>query len=185
MSSPLEFRLTLYPDPVLRKIAAPVPAFDEGLRATVEAMFELMYRSNGVGLAAPQVGLNQRILVLNPSGEREQKDQELALVNVTILDRSGAPSTYEEGCLSFPQIYAEVRRPERCKVRAFTPDGRELEREFDGFTSRVIQHEYDHLEGVLLVDRMSLADKQRHKAALEELVERYKRSRARAGASRP
>lgn len=185
MSAPLEFHLTLYPDPVLRKVAAPVPAFDERLRATVDAMFELMYRSRGVGLAAPQVGLNQRILVLNPSGERDNKDEELALVNVTILDRSGAPTSYEEGCLSFPEIYAEVKRPERCKVRAFAADGTPIEREFDGFTSRVVQHEYDHLEGVLLVDRMSLADKQRNRGALEDLVERYKRSRAKAGAQRP
>lgn len=184
MSEALDFRLTLYPDPVLRKVAVPVAAFDEGLRATVAAMFELMYASHGVGLAAPQVGLNQRILVLNPSGERDQRDEELALVNVTILDRSGAPTSYEEGCLSFPQIYAEVKRPERCKVKAFAPDGTAIEREFEGFTSRVIQHEYDHLEGVLLVDRMSLADKQRHKAALEELVERYRRSRVRTGAPR-
>jgi len=184
MTAPLDFRLTLYPDPVLRKVAAPVPAFDDELRARVAAMFELMYRSNGVGLAAPQVGLNQRILVLNPSGERAQADQELALVNVTILERSGAPTSYEEGCLSFPEIYAEVKRPDRCKVKAFSPDGSPIEREFDGFTSRVIQHEYDHLEGVLLVDRMSLADKQRHKVALEKLVERYKRARA-SGAARP
>ncbi len=184
MPAPLDFRLTLYPDPVLRKVAAPVPAFDESLRATVAGMFELMYRSHGVGLAGPQVGLNQRILVLNPSGERDNKAEELALVNVSILDRSGTPTSYEEGCLSFPEIYAEVKRPDRCKVRAFTPEGEPLEREFDGFTSRVIQHEYDHLEGVLLVDRMSLADKQRHRAALEELVERYKRSRATSGAQR-
>jgi peptide deformylase len=184
MSAPLDFRLTLYPDPVLRKVALPVAAFDEHLQATVAGMFELMYRSHGVGLAAPQVGLNQRILVLNPSGERDNKGEELALVNVNILDRSGAPTSYEEGCLSFPEIYAEVKRPERCKIRAFTPAGEALEREFDGFTSRVIQHEYDHLEGVLLVDRMSLADKQRHKAALEELVERYRRARATSGAAR-
>lgn len=184
MPAPLEYQLTLYPDPVLRRIALPAPAFDESLRATVAAMFELMYRNHGVGLAAPQVGLDRRILVLNPSGEREQKDLELALVNVTILDRAGPPTLYEEGCLSFPQIYAEVRRPERCTVRAFAPDGTPIEREFEGFTSRVIQHEYDHLEGVLLVDRMSLADKQRNKAALEELVERYRRARAKASAAR-
>jgi len=183
MPAPLEFRLTLYPDPVLRKVAAPVEAFDEELRDTVAAMFELMYRSKGVGLAAPQVGLNRRILVANPSGERDQKDEELVLVNATILDRWGSVTSYEEGCLSFPEIYAEVKRPESCRVRAFGVDGQAFEREFDGFTSRVIQHEYDHLEGVLLVDRMSLADKQRHKAALETLVERYKRARA-AGAAR-
>jgi peptide deformylase len=177
MSATLEFRLSIYPDPVLRKVAAPVAAFDDELAQTVRAMFELMYRSNGVGLAAPQVGLDRRILVLNPSGDAERKDQELALVNVRILDRSGPLTSYEEGCLSFPEIYAEVRRPELCKVAAFAPDGTPIEREYEGFVSRIVQHEHDHLEGVLLVDRMSPADKLRHKAALQGLVDRYKRGR--------
>ena len=84
----------------------------------------------------------------------------------------------EEGCLSFPGIYAEVERPEKCTVEAFGVDGKEIRAEYDSFTSRIIQHEYDHLEGVLLVDRMSPADKHRHRGALEELVERYKRQRA-------
>jgi peptide deformylase len=184
MTTPLELRLTLYPDPVLRKVAAPVAVFDPALAELVRGMFELMYRSNGVGLAAPQVGLDRRILVANPSGDPERKDEELALVNVTILDRSGPLTAYEEGCLSFPQIYAEVKRPDRCAVRAFAPDGTPIEREFEGFPGRVIQHEYDHLEGVLLVDRMSPADKLRHKVALAELVERYKRSRVAAPAAR-
>lgn len=181
MSAPLEFQITLYPDPLLRKVARPVERFDDDLRATVAAMFELMYRSQGVGLAAPQAGLETRILVLNPSGDPAQKDQELALVNVTILDRSGPVTLYEEGCLSFPQIYAEVKRPERCKILAFDPAGNRFEKEYEGFTSRVIQHEYDHLEGVLLVDRMSPADKARNKVALQELVEAYRRSQATAG----
>lgn len=176
MTDSLEFRITLYPDPILRKVARPVERFDAELKATVRAMFDLMYRSQGVGLAAPQAGLERRILVLNPTGDPAQADQELALVNVTILDRSGPVGLYEEGCLSFPQIYAEVKRPERCRIRAFTPEGQEFEQDYDGFTSRVIQHEYDHLEGVLLVDRMSPADKARHKVALGELVERYRRA---------
>ena len=174
MSAPLDFRLTLYPDPILRKVAQPVAAFDDDLRATARAMLELMYRSHGVGLAAPQVGLDRRILVLNPSGDPEQKEGELALVNVRILERSGPSSLYEEGCLSFPEIYAEVRRPERCKVSAFTPDGGPLEREFEGFTSRVIQHEYDHLEGVLFVDRLTAGDKLRVKSLLLELEDQFR-----------
>lgn len=182
MTAPLDFRLTLYPDPLLRKVAAPVAHFDETLRATVRAMFDLMYASKGVGLAAPQAGLDQRILVLNESGEPEQAALELVLVNARILDRSGPVSLYEEGCLSFPQIYAEVRRPERCKVAFHDVQGQAIEREFDGFTSRIVQHEYDHLEGVLLVDRMSPADKQRHKSALAELVDRYRRGQAGARA---
>lgn len=178
----LSFDLTLYPNPALRRVAEPVARFDEELARTIAAMFECMYASKGVGLAAPQVGLRKRILVLNPSGEPGDED---VLVNATILERSGEPTVYDEGCLSFPGIYAEVTRPDRCRVRAARPDGELVEREFSGFVSRIVQHEYDHLEGVLLVDRMSPADRLRHKAALEELTERYRRAqRARADAPR-
>ena len=181
--SDLEFEVVLYPDPVLRKVAEPVEAFDEDLRNTVAAMFERMRASNGVGLAAPQVGLRKRILVLNPTGEPED---DLALINVRIVDRFGPEGPFDEGCLSFPDIYAEVVRPEPCKVTAQDLEGNELELEFDGFTSRIVQHEYDHLEGVLLVDRMSPADKARNRSALEALVEDYRERnpKARAGGRR-
>lgn len=179
----LEFEVTLFPNPVLRKVALPVEAFDESLKDTVEAMFRRMRTSSGVGLAAPQVGLRRRILVLNPTGEPED---DLALINVSITDRFGPESAFEEGCLSFPEIYGEVTRPESCRITAQDVDGQPLELEFDGFTSRIVQHEYDHLEGVLLVDRMSPADKARNRAALEELVEDYRELHpgARAGGRR-
>ena len=175
-----EFEVTLFPDPVLRKVALPVEEFDQGLAHTVEAMFERMRASNGVGLAAPQVGLRKRILVLNPTGEPED---DLALINVTITDRFGPETTFEEGCLSFPEIYGEVLRPDSCRLTAQKVDGTPVELEFDGFTSRVIQHEYDHLEGVLLVDRMSPADKVRNRQALETLVEEYRERNPKARAS--
>jgi peptide deformylase len=179
MPEKLQFSLTRYPEPVLRKPALAVARFDEELADTVAAMFELMYSSQGVGLAAPQVGLNRRILVLDPSGSRDDPESEpLALINPTVLELAGETTLYEEGCLSFPGIFAEVRRPDRCRVRAFTLQGEAFEAEYTGFQSRVVQHEYDHLEGVLLVDRMSAADKQRHKAALSELVEAYQSRRA-------
>lgn len=179
MSEVLEFSLTLYPEPVLRKVAAPVEAFDEELKRTVEAMYERMFRSSGVGLAAPQVGLKKRILVLNTEGDREKPELNLTLVNPKIVARGGDPTRYEEGCLSFPGIYAEVDRPDRCTVEAFDVEGNPIREEYSGFLSRVIQHEYDHLEGVLLVDRMSPADKARNRAALDELVDQYKSARAR------
>jgi peptide deformylase len=91
---------------------------------------------------------------------------------------------FDEGCLSFPGIYAEVTRPDRCTVRAFDVTGQPIDREFTGFTSRIIQHEYDHLEGVLLVDRMSPAEKLKHKAALDELKSRYERARTPVAAGR-
>jgi peptide deformylase len=173
MTQPLEFSLTLYPDPLLRQVAEPVTVFGEPLRAIVAAMYELMQKSKGVGLAGPQVGLKKRILVLNPTGD--PKD-DLTLVNPLIVARSGADTLFDEGCLSFPGIYAEIRRPERCTVKAFDVEGRAIEAEHSGFESRIIQHEFDHLEGLLLVDRMSPADKLRNRVALEELVERFKRS---------
>jgi len=171
MSSELEFDLTLYPAPVLRRPAEPVTAFDDELRQIVAAMFRCMYRSKGVGLAAPQVGLKKRILVANATGEPED---ELCLINPELMDRSGPASLFEEGCLSFPGIFAEVERPELCTVKAFTPEGDPFEATYEGFPSRIVQHEHDHLEGVLLVDRMSPADKLRNKAALEDLVASYK-----------
>ena len=174
MASELHFDLTVYPAPVLRRRALPVEAFDEELQAIVAAMFERMYASKGVGLAAPQVGLKKRILVLNETGKPED---ELVLINPTLVERTGDPTTYEEGCLSFPGIYAEVERPDACRVKAQDVHGKEFEASYAGFQSRIIQHEYDHLEGVLLVDRMSSADKLRHRNALEGLVADYKRSK--------
>ena len=175
MSEELEFDLTLFPSPVLRKRAQEITEFGDELKATVAAMYRRMYASEGVGLAAPQVGLRKRILVANHTGE---EGDELTLVNPKILDRTGSPTTFEEGCLSFPGIYAEVERPDRCKVQAQDVDGNEFEAEYEGFLSRVIQHEYDHLEGVLLVDRMSPADKHRHRTALENLKVKYQREKA-------
>jgi peptide deformylase len=148
----------------------------------VEAMFRRMRESRGVGLAAPQVGLDRRILVLNPTGEEAD---DLVLVNPTITGLAGEPTLFDEGCLSFPGIFAQVRRPERCTVEAFDVAGQRIEREFDGFTSRIVQHEHDHLEGILLVDRMSPADKVRNKAALAELVDDYRDATRRAAAARP
>lgn len=179
MSEPLEFTLTRYPEPVLRKVASPVEAFDEELRQTVDAMYQLMFRSSGVGLAAPQVGLKKRILVLNSEGDSKKPELNLTLVNPRIVDRTGNPTRFDEGCLSFPGIYAEIERPDRCTVEAFDIEGNELQEEYSGFISRIIQHEYDHLEGILLVDRMSPADKTRNRAALDELIHEYKTARAR------
>jgi peptide deformylase len=182
MTDALHFDLTLYPEPVLRKPAEVVAAYDDELRAVVDAMFERMFASKGVGLAAPQVGLKRRILVLNHSGDRKD---DLALINPVIVSRSGPETVFDEGCLSFPGIYAEIRRPERCAVVAFDVQGRRIEHEYEGFVSRIIQHEFDHLEGILLVDRMSPADKQKNRAALEELVAQYQRRQKAAAQNAP
>lgn len=179
MNDPLHFDLSLYPEPILRKPADPVAAFDADLKRVVAAMFERMFESKGVGLAAPQVGLKKRILVLNATGDRKD---DLVLVNPTITGRSGPETWFDEGCLSFPSIYAEVKRPDRCSVVAFDVEGLRIEKEYEGFVSRIIQHEFDHLEGILLVDRMSPADKLKNRAALEDLVARYQRQQRKTSA---
>ncbi|TDJ69328.1 MAG: peptide deformylase [Planctomycetota bacterium] len=176
MPEALQFDLALYPQPVLRKVAGPVEAFDDELARIVEGMLARMRESNGVGLAAPQVGLKQRILVLNPTGEPED---DITLINPTLVEKNGPRVKLEEGCLSFPEIYAEIERPERCKVEAFDIQGNPISGGYEGFVSRIIQHEYDHLEGVLLVDRMSPADKLKNKLALEDLIEAYKAAKGR------
>ena len=174
MPEALEFDISLYPDPVLRKEADPVQAFDDELERIVRAMYQRMFESHGVGLAAPQVGLRQRILVINEESNPDEPENNVTLINPRIVSRDGEKTTHEEGCLSFPEIYAEVVRPERCTVEAVDLEGQPLHREFSGFLSRIVQHEYDHLEGILLVDRMSPADKLKNKVALEELVAEYK-----------
>jgi peptide deformylase len=167
--------LVFYPDPRLRRVAEPVEDFGEEFQEIVQAMSRRMHTSGGVGLAAPQVGLSRRVLIINPTGEPAD---ELVLINPRILERTGPPTLLEEGCLSFPRIYAEIERPDECTVEARDPAGETVQTVFRGFPSRIIQHEHDHLEGVLLVDRMSPADKLRNKNALEELVARFRRLRA-------
>ena len=151
--------------------------FDEDLRSTVDGMFERMFESQGVGLAAPQVGLSRRIFVLNDEGDREHPDRSLALINPTIKSFAGQKVRFEEGCLSLPGIHCDVTRPERCVVHAFDIEGNAFEKEYEGFVARIIQHEYDHLQGVLLVDRMTPSDKMRNRGAVEELRERYREMR--------
>ena len=181
MSADLEFDLTLYPEPILRRRAEEIGAFDAELDGIAAAMLRRMYASKGVGLAAPQVGLRKRLLVLNANGDPYRSEEALVLVNPILLEKRGPDTIFEEGCLSFPGIFVEIARPAECTVRAQTVDGTSFERTFAGFTSRIIQHEHDHLEGILLVDRMSSADKLRHKAALEALVARYKKHQLAVG----
>ena len=169
--------ILFYPDKRLREPGKEVEEFGAELHQLIEDMAETMYAAPGVGLAAPQLGVSKRLFVVDvASGEDEPSDLRI-FINPKIITAEGE-TTFNEGCLSFPGIYAEVERPERCRIEALDLEGNRIEQEFDGFVSRIIQHEYDHLEGVLLVDRMSPADKLRNKADLEELVERYRRSRA-------
>lgn len=148
-----------YPDPRLRAVNAKVGIFDESLLSLAKEMIELMYEDDGVGLAAPQVGVNIRMMVFNPRG-REGKGQETILVNPEIVSVSPLKAVEEEGCLSFPKIYAPVERPRDIVVRAQNEKGEAVqfnlggEQETGQWVSRIFQHEYDHLQGILFHDRM-------------------------------
>ena len=139
------------PDSRLRKIARPVEAFDEELGRLISDMTETMYSAQGIGLAATQVNVHQRLLVLDVS---EGQDQPRVYINPKIVESEGS-ATCEEGCLSVPGIYAEVSRAEKVRVSAQNPDGSTFAEELDGMHSICLQHEIDHLNGKLFVDYLS------------------------------
>ncbi|MGN6741594.1 peptide deformylase [Dyella sp.] len=140
-----------FPDPRLRIRAEPVHVFDAALKQFVTDMFETMYAANGVGLAATQVAVSQQVLVADMSDERNQP---LALINPRIVEKAGS-QVYQEGCLSFPGIFADVTRALKVKVQAHDVDGKEVEMDIEGPLAVCIQHEMDHLEGKVFVDYLS------------------------------
>ncbi len=140
-----------YPHPALRYLSRPVERIDDGLRSTVRAMFELMYESNGIGLAANQVALPFRFFVLNLTADPEEKDQEQVFINPEIVKRHSSHEG-EEGCLSLPGLYSKVRRPKRIRVRAYDLAGNAFEVDADDLFGRAIQHETAHLDGKLFID---------------------------------
>ena len=142
-----------YPDPVLRRSAEKITTFDSELQKTASDMLNTMYTLKGVGLAAPQVGLGLSLLVLNPTGDPADTDEELVLVNPEVVSRKHLEWD-EEGCLSFPGIYAEVERHRDIVLRYQNLDGEDVEMKSTEFQARVIQHEMDHLQGILFIDRM-------------------------------
>ena len=144
-----------YPAPVLKTRAEPVRDIDGALARLVEDMAETMYAAPGVGLAAPQVGVGQRVIVLDIHGEDEEPGKRLVrLINPVIAEREGE-ITWEEGCLSVPDLTALVKRARRVLVRAWTPDQREIELEGEDLLAVALQHEIDHLDGKLFLDRLS------------------------------
>lgn len=140
-----------YPDPRLRTVAEPVTVFDAELATFVQDMYQTMYESDGVGLAATQVNVHKRVLVADMSAERNER---LCLINPEILEKDGS-QVYQEGCLSFPGIYADVTRALKVKVRAQDVTGAEFIVEAEGPLAVCIQHEMDHLAGKVFVDYLS------------------------------
>lgn len=149
--SPL--KIALYPDPRLRANNKRIVVFDETLEKFTKEMFEVMYKTDGVGLSAPQVGVNVRLMVFNPEGEKG-KGEEIVLINPKIFKYSNKRSLYTEGCLSFPQLEGDVERPVSVKIEAQDIRGKKFDIHLKGFQARIFQHEYDHLQSKLFFERM-------------------------------
>lgn len=159
-------RLFTYPAPVLRKQAKTVKNVDGGLVKTTEEMFTVMYDNRGVGLAAPQVGLSKRVCVLDI---REDGRPVYVMINPRITKREGEEIEIEEGCLSVPDVFADVKRAERVEVAYIDLDGEEQTLEAEGLLARAIQHEIDHLNGVLFIDRLKKTCRRQVEEQLREL----------------
>jgi len=157
-----------YPDPRLLSAAQPVEEITDGIRAKVELMFELMYEGQGVGLAAPQVAWGARIFVMNPAGSQEEPDQQRVVLNPKILRRKGR-EWGEEGCLSIPGVTVDVERSTRVVVQYTDLEGQQQELSLSDFEARVFQHELDHLDGILILHRMTEADKIKSREVVEKL----------------
>jgi peptide deformylase len=158
----------VYPDPILRRGGKTITSFDADLRALAAKMFEAMYEEGGVGLAAPQVGIEQKLLVLNPSGDKKDAAGELVLCNPKLTKKKGREFG-DEGCLSFPDLHAEVERWIDITVTYQDLDGKEQTLTTNGWLARIIQHEMDHLDGVFFVDRLTATEKMRVRPRLQEL----------------
>ena len=154
-----------FPNPNLRKIAVPVTSFDNDLKCLIDNMFETMYEANGIGLAATQVDVHKRLLVLDVSEERNDPK---VFVNPTIDVIESDLADYDEGCLSVPGFYETVSRPKKIKVSAQDKEGSRFEIEADGVLSVCIQHEIDHLDGKLFVDYLSSLKRNRIKDKLQK-----------------
>lgn len=167
-----------YPHPTLRIKAKPIVRVDADLRKIADRMLDLMYESKGVGLAATQVNIPIRLFVLNETGERGE-GEEMVLINPEI-ERPKGSETSQEGCLSLPGIHGDVKRPKQIRLTAYSINGELVEMTVDGFVARVLQHEYDHLDGVMFFDRMTPDARLDIEGRLEELDSDF-RSRQRLG----
>ncbi|CEM18852.1 unnamed protein product [Vitrella brassicaformis CCMP3155] len=172
-----------YPHPALRAKNEEIREFStEGVKRLVTRMFKLMYAAGGVGLAAPQVGINKRLMVFNPSGRMRRKDSEMILLNPQIVDQSLQKDVMDEGCLSFPDMNGPVTRSMEITVQYNTLDGKSTKRTLSGWEARIFQHEYDHIDGVVYIDRLPPEARERVQPQLDRLVKDYEERTGKPGA---
>jgi peptide deformylase len=165
------YPIVAYGDPVLKKVAQDIEKDSIDVQQLAADMFETMYESSGVGLAAPQIGKSIRMFVVDgePLDEEKLKDFKKVFINPTILEEGGEKWGFEEGCLSIPGIRAEIMRKEKLKIRYFDTDWNEHIEEYDGLAARIIQHEYDHLQGILFTDYLSAMKRRLLKSKLTDI----------------
>ncbi|MBV7380473.1 peptide deformylase [Maritimibacter dapengensis] len=167
--------ILIHPDPRLKKVCDPVADVSDELRKLADDMLETMYDAPGIGLAAPQVGVLSRLIVLDCIKEEGDPPQPMAMFNPEILASSDETNVYEEGCLSIPDQYAEVTRPAEVSVRWLDRNGNEREQDFEGLWATCVQHEIDHLNGKLFIDHLSPMKRQ----MITRKSQKMKRERAR------
>lgn len=171
-----DLRVLKYPHPLLRapNDTVEIDGFNADLKQTAREMLKVMYASRGVGLAAPQVGVNKRLMVFNPDGDSKAFLKEVVMVNPEIVASAKKCEVEGEACLSFPGMNGKVQRPEWVKVEAYRLNGKKFKVKYEGWVARIFQHEYDHLQGVLYIDRLEEEDKETVKDRLAELVADYR-----------
>lgn len=165
-------------DPVLKRVADKIDKDHEGLSELIDNMFETMYKANGVGLAAPQVGKSIRLFIVDAApfaedgeeGTEKLKNFKKVFINAKIVDETGEEWGFNEGCLSIPGIREEVFRNEKIKIHYYDEKFKEHTESFDGYAARIIQHEYDHIEGILFTDLISPLRKRMLKRKIEEIT---------------
>ncbi len=162
-----------YGTPILKRVADEIDKDFEGLDQLIEDMWSTMYNAQGVGLAAPQIGKSIRLFLIDTEQVLEDEDKEKGIkqvfINADIKEQTGKPWAYEEGCLSIPNVRADVERNEKIVIEYDTPDFTRVTQEFEGINARVIQHEYDHIEGKLFLDYVKPVKKRLIKRKLESI----------------
>ena len=169
-------KIVIEPDPILRKKSKTIEKVDDELRILLDDMLETMYAAPGIGLAAVQIGILKRLIVIDISKDKEKKNP-LFLINPEIISLSNKTTIYEEGCLSLPGHFAEIERPAECQIKFIDYEGKEKELKADGLLATCIQHEVDHLNGILFVDYLSKLKKDmiikkliKHKKELNKVI---------------
>ncbi|WP_428389762.1 peptide deformylase [Mucisphaera sp.] len=163
---PSQLAIIHHPNPVLRQKARPIPEITDEVRAVAQRMLDIMHEAPGVGLAAPQVGLSWRLFVANPTGEPEDDS---IYINPRFIELGREQEAADEGCLSLPDITCAVRRPITATIEAQNEQGETITLTAEGFPARVWQHEYDHLEGTMIIDKMTPTDRIANRKALKAL----------------